>query len=117
MGLKIEKLIECKGAGRYGTCIGCGRDSAEDMIGMIRITGDGSGAGQGTSFCLCRECRYRHISALLKLDTNCHGGQSNAQVFLKVFHGTFASDLWSKGPSDFYKWCGEEYKGGYKGYD
>lgn len=49
---KIEKLTACSGAERFGTCVGCEKNSNEDN-GMIRIC---FGKNHRVSVCLCEEC-------------------------------------------------------------
>ena len=96
-----------------GVCWSCGISyNGRDLIRIAVKHGNTKQA-----VCLCTDCRHKLTSQLLGLDRTAQGTESNATVFLKVFSGTYPSDLWSKGPVDFYKWCGEEYKGGYKGYD
>jgi len=97
-----------------GVCWACG---GPDDTGrnIVRIVAKHDNMKQ--ALCLCTDCRHTLASQLLGLDKTAQGTESNATVFLKVFAGAYPSDLWSKGPKDFYKWCSEEYKGGYKGYD
>lgn len=52
--IKMVYLVDCNGADKFGTCMGCGRSNKEDPW-MIRITL--SFTNHGTSFCLCDECR------------------------------------------------------------
>ena len=56
--VKIEYLADYSGASRFGTCAGCSKGSKEDPE-MVRVTfWTGSRqAWQGTSLCLCKECR------------------------------------------------------------
>lgn len=56
--IKIEYLIGCNGADKFGTCASCSKDSHEDrkMI-RVRIGSKAAGYYQGTAFCLCNECR------------------------------------------------------------
>lgn len=59
---RIEKLAECKGSGRFGTCSGCGKSSDADTE-MIRVS-----IGryeQWTSICLCKECSPALFERLL----------------------------------------------------
>lgn len=56
--IKFEYLRDCKGASRFGTCMGCGKGSQDDHD-MIRIKilhnlGDNF---QGVSICMCNRCR------------------------------------------------------------
>ena len=55
----IRKLKDLRGAERFGTCMSCGRGSADDD-GMMRVTLQFGVAGekymQGTSFCVCAYC-------------------------------------------------------------
>ena len=97
-----------------GVCWACG---GPDDTGrnIVRIVAEHDDMKQ--ALCLCTDCRHTLASQLIGLDKTAQGTESNATVFLKVFGGAYPSDLWSKGPVDFYKWCSEEYKGGYKGYD
>lgn len=44
--MKIVKLVNCKGANRFGTCLVCGNNSDEDKT-LARFTID------CTSICLC----------------------------------------------------------------
>ena len=53
--IKIEYLIDCEGADKYGTCASCSKDSYEDRK-MIRVR-IGNTYYQRTAFCLCNECR------------------------------------------------------------
>lgn len=56
--IKMQYLVDCNGADKFGTCMGCGKGSKEDQW-MVRIivSFDNHGARQGTTFCLCNECR------------------------------------------------------------
>lgn len=56
--IKIEYLADMNGASRFGTCAGCSKGNKEDPQ-MVRVTfWTGSRqAWQGTSLCLCKECR------------------------------------------------------------
>lgn len=97
-----------------GVCWSCGGpdDTGRNIVRIVAKHDD-----MKQALCLCTDCRHTLASQLLGLDRTAQGTESNATVFLKVFAGAYPSDLWSKGPVDFYKWCSEEYKGGYKGYD
>lgn len=52
--IKIQYLVDCNGADRFGTCMGCGKGNREDQ-GLVRITF--SFIGGGTSVCVCSDRR------------------------------------------------------------
>ena len=56
--IKMQYLVDCNGADRFGTCMGCGKGDKEDpwMVRII-VSFDNHGARQGTTFCLCNKCR------------------------------------------------------------
>lgn len=49
--MKIEKISECKGASRFGTCSECCGGSDTHELYRIKFN--------GVSICLCRECFER----------------------------------------------------------
>lgn len=56
--IKIQYLVDCKGADGYGTCMGCGKGSEEDKwMVRVAISFSNHGTAQGTTFCLCDKCR------------------------------------------------------------
>lgn len=56
--INVEYLHECSGADRFGTCVGCGKGSDEDIwMSRVTIIFDNYGHRQGNSFCLCGKCR------------------------------------------------------------
>lgn len=55
--MKIEKLSECKGASKYGTCTECRADESETH-NLYRLN------FKGVSVCLCQECLSKTIQAL-----------------------------------------------------
>ena len=57
-----EKLIELKGADKFGDCNSCGKTSSEDRTLMrIIFSVDGNGS---TSFCLCERCANTLVEEL-----------------------------------------------------
>lgn len=56
--IAIEYLTDCEGANKFGTCASCSKDSSEDKkMVRVRIGHGAAGYYQGTSICLCNECR------------------------------------------------------------
>jgi len=63
--VKIEYLHTSKGADRYGDCMGCGKNSAEDIwMSRIKISYDNGGNRRGIQFCLCGKCRSEMLRNL-----------------------------------------------------
>lgn len=53
--IKIERLIDYKGVSMVGSCLSCGRASAEDKT-LVWITFNPPHSNYHTTICLCREC-------------------------------------------------------------
>lgn len=62
--IKAEHLSDRKGAGRFGTCSGCGKTSGEDPA-MIRIV-FACDSLHTQSLVLCSECRKELCRMLSK---------------------------------------------------
>ena len=75
--IQIRYLCDIKNGGRFGTCSGCGKFSDEDSS-MIRMTvsNDCAGREQGTSLCLCKNCRQALMITLGTNDPGLHSGQT-----------------------------------------
>ena len=60
--ITVEKLIELKGAKKFGNCNSCGKTSSEDST-LMRITFSVYG-NDSTSFCLCERCANTLVEEL-----------------------------------------------------
>ena len=60
-----KKLINLKGAERFGACNGCGKTSSEDST-LIRISCSVDGNGS-TSICLCKGCANALMGVLSEI--------------------------------------------------
>ena len=73
--VSIEYLRDCKGSNKFGTCNGCGKFSNEDeSLVRIRFVNENTGGWQGTSICLCSECRNHLFSQLSDLTKGAEHG-------------------------------------------
>lgn len=61
--IKIERLIDCKGASMFGSCVNCGKGSAEDKT-LVWITFNPPYSGYHATICLCRECKLSLLAEL-----------------------------------------------------
>lgn len=54
--ITVQYIADLKGAQRFGTCVACGKNSADDPK-MVRVTYTYHDGKCTTSACFCDDCR------------------------------------------------------------